>query len=364
MGSLLRKIKKKRISLNPKQNMWQWLVYSAAAVLLAILISCVFLELFGFSAWEALRGLVEGSVGSLSAIDNTLFMATPILCTGLSVAIAMKSGLFNIGVEGQLYFGAFAAAVIGVYCGDLPPVIAIPAVLIGGACAGSILAAVVAALKNWFGAHEVITTIMLNSIAIEFTSYLVNYKFQAESGLAPQSPPIGPGAVLAPLFKGYQVSGVLFITICLLVIYTIIMYRSKLGFEIRAVGENIHAAEVAGINPYRTRMLAMLLSGAFAGLAGAGEVIGHFGRFIDRFSPGYGFDGMTVAFLGQGMPLGILVGSLVIGGIRAAGTHLDLFTKIPVDFVVLIQGLIILIITAPKLIEGIGNLRKGVWRRG
>ncbi len=350
-------------SLGLKSDGVRRVAFSVASVLLAVAIGGILLKLFGLSAWDGLHGLVVGSFGSLAAIDTTLFMATPIISTGLAVAIAQQAGLFNVGAEGQLYFGAFAATLVGIYLGDLPAIIVVPVAFIVGAAAGAALAAVAAALKNWLGAHEVITTIMLNFIAIEFTSYLVNYHFQVPGGLAPQTPEIGPGAVLPPLFRGYQVSGMFFIAIFLLGLYALMTYRSRLGFEIRAVGASLGASEAAGINPYRTRMLAMVLSGAFAGLAGAGEVLGNFGRFIDRFSPGYGFDGVTVAIMGQGHPLGILAGALVVGGLRSAGTYLDLFTKIPIDFAVLLQGLIILLITAPKLIQSLGNLGRR-WRRG
>ena len=330
--------------------------FSIASVLLAAAIGGILLKMFGLSATAGLKGLIVGSFGSLSAIDTTLFMATPIIGTGLAVAVAQQAGLFNIGAEGQLFLGAFAAALVGIYLGHLPSIIVIPTAFLAGALAGSTVAALAAALKNWFGAHEVITTIMLNFIAIEFTSYLVNYHFQVPDGLAPQTREIGPSAVLPPLFRGYQVSGMLFVALLFLGFYAVIIYRSKLGFEIRAVGASVGASEAAGINPYRTRLVAMVLSGAFAGIAGAGEVLGNFGRFIDRFSPGYGFDGVTVAVMGQGHPLGILSGAVVVGGLRSAGTYLDLFTKIPIDFAVLLQGLIILFITAPRLIESIATV--------
>ncbi|HHY18476.1 MAG TPA: ABC transporter permease [Firmicutes bacterium] len=325
---------------------------------LALVASGIILYLSGYSPLKAYKAMFWGAISNWDGIALSLVQATPLIFTGLAVAFANNCGIFNIGGEGQLYLGAIAAGIIGAFLPSMPHFLHLFLALAGGAVVGGLWASIAAWLKVKANANEVIITIMLNNISILLCSYLVNYVFKAP-GPVPQTPEVQPSASLSRLGTGTQLSTALFLGVLLVFAVWFILYRTKVGYEIRAVGANPRAAAAAGINVPGMMTLALFLSGSLAGLGGASQVLGLHGRFIQGFSPGYGFDGIAVAILGGNSPIGVLFSALLFGLMRAGGMVLDRTTKIPVDFVLIIQAAIILFVAAPDIFKSLKGGVKG-----
>ncbi|NQT65358.1 MAG: ABC transporter permease, partial [FCB group bacterium] len=222
-------------------------IYSLAAILLAFLVGAVLIQLSGFSVIKAYTALFNGAFGSVFNITQTFMNTIPLIFTGLAVAIGFKSGLFNIGGEGQMYLGAFATAITAIYLGFLPGYILIPLALIMGGFTGSVWSFLPGYLKAKTGAHEVVTTIMMNYIGILATSYLL-LKYFKEKGPIPQTVLIPESARLPELIEYSRLTWAIFIAVFVIIIIDIFFKRTKLGYEIQTVGENRSAAEYAGIN--------------------------------------------------------------------------------------------------------------------
>lgn len=328
----------------------QSLSLSSGALFLAILVSGLIMALCRFNPFVAFGAIFSGSLGSLRAISQTLVQATPLMFTGLAFAIAKKASLINIGVEGQMYMGAIAAAWVGAMPLGLPMILHLPLCIAAGALAGALLAGFVGYLKVRFGSNEVIATIVLNTIAINFAGYLGNYPLKAEGPTA-QTNRILETAELTRLFPGYQLTATFFLAMLVCMIIYLVMEKSLLGYEIRSVGYNRMAAETAGINIGKIVIISMLLSGAVGGLAGAMHVLGVDKRFIVGFSPGYGFNGISVAALAADHPLGVILASIIFGSLNAGSMVLNRTTRIPTDFINVIQGLVIIFVSAPLLVR-------------
>ncbi|MCX6893623.1 MAG: ABC transporter permease [Verrucomicrobia bacterium] len=303
----------------------------------------------GENPWHVFRILVKGAFGSGYDVGMTLFYATPLIFTGLSVAVAFQAGLFNIGAEGQLTLGALAAAAVGaVWPGlgsPLAPVLAGAVALAAGTAWG--------AIPGWLrarrGSHEVINTIMLNFVAAGLASYVALYMIKNPDSQNPETRPIGAGYGLAHfgLFGGAPVSAALPLALLAALLVWILMGRTALGFEIRAVGQSEAAARAAGIDPGRIRIIAMALAGGLAGLVGIGEVLGNSGRFILGFSPEYGFMGIAVALLGRNQPAGVVAAALLFGALHKGTAELDLETEhVTREVSLVFQALIILCVSA------------------
>jgi len=283
--------------------------------------------------------------------------ATPIIFTSIAFLVSYKTGLFNIGAEGQFLMGAIAAAVAGIYLEGLPWVIHVPLVILAGMVAGGIWGLIPALLKSKFEAHEVITTMMLSYVAQFLTSYLVNYPFKA-SGWVPQTVRLPASAELERILPPTQLSSGIYIAVALVVIVWFLLQRTVLGFELRAIGLNPSAAENAGIKINRGIIISMVISGAIAGLGGAVEIMGVHKRFIDGFSPGYGWDGLAVALVGGLDPLGSMLASILFGALRSGGMIMARSTGVPLDINIVLQGLVILFVAAPTMIRSILRRRK------
>ncbi|WP_407270971.1 ABC transporter permease [Radiobacillus sp. PE A8.2] len=331
---------------------------SILSLILAFLFSGLVLLLAGYSPVAAYGAIAQGAFGDLDALANTLAKATPIMFTGLAVAIAFRGGLFNIGAEGQLYLGAFTAAIVGIYLNGLPGVIHIVVVMIAAGLVGSAWSFLAGFIKVKWRAHEVIVTIMLNYIAILLTEYLVNYVFKAE-GMVPRTEMVAKSVYLPQLVPHSQLTiGIFFAIAACLFMYWFFRYHVY-GYEIRAIGLNPTAAKTGGINHGKRIMLTMAISGFVAALAGAVEVIGVHHYFINGLSPGYGFDGIAVAVLGRNNPIGVIFSAILFGALRAGGMRLDRSTEIPADFVIIIQALVIIFVATPWVIKVIKSKKKG-----
>lgn len=315
-------------------------------------------------SWElvssAYRALFRGSLGSRGAISETIVAATPLILAGLSVALAFRAGLFNIGAEGQLLAGTLAAAYVGFTFKSLPMVALLPFTLLAGAIGGALWGFIPGLLKAKTGAHEVIVTIMLNYVAYRLVDYLLkNDLFRRPERNDPLSKAVGENAVL-PRIAGDDLRIHAGIIIALLVTYGVwwLLFRSTIGFRFRTVGSNPNAAAYAGISVGGTFMLSMALAGALAGLAGTTQLLGIQRSVFPGFSSGYGFDAIALALLGRTHPAGVVAAALLFGGLRAGATGMQAATSTPVDIIVVIQALIIAFMAAPLLVREVFRIRE------
>jgi simple sugar transport system permease protein len=334
------------------------------AILTAIVVGGVIIAVVGGNPFAAYLGLVQGAFGSAKALSETAVWATPYIFAGLAVAVGFKGGLFNIGAEGQLAFGAVTAALIGYALPgwlhmSLPAYIHIPLAVGLGMLAGAIWAAIPGALKAYTGGHEVINTIMMNYIALNITSFLLNgpMKDPDPMNLSARTPEIAVSARIPPIFPDLRVHWGFVLALIVAFIIWWLLWKTTLGFEIRTVGANPDAAKYAGINVKRTIIITMALSGALAGLAGAIEVTALNYRHELGFSVGYGFDAIAIALLGKTNPFGVVLAAILFGAMRNGGTRMQFLTQIPVDIISVIQGLILLFVAADAIVRFIYQIR-------
>ncbi len=299
-----------------------------------------------------------------------LFYATPLIFTGLAVAVAFRCGLLNIGAEGQLYVAAFATAWVGIKFGgtivnvfgkdvdyswmSLPAIVLVPLCMLTAIIAGGIWGAIPGILKAKFGSHEVINTIMLNFIAIALVSYFTQYYYKVPGDAILQTAPIGEAAHIPrisqfipgmPEFVPLSVAFLLAILMCVLVY--IFLWKTKWGFELRAVGANPSAAEYGGISPKKQIIIAMTISGGLAGMVAIGEVLGNRYLYYHDFSGEVGFLGIAVALLGRNHPLGVFLAALFFAILLRGGIFVDAFTEyVSKDLVEVLQAMVILFVAS------------------
>lgn len=329
--------------------------YSALAIAIALAIGAVLILLFGYDVGRAFGSLVQGSFGNAYAVSQTVLRTTPLLFAGLAVAIPFRAGLFNIGAEGQLYWGALGGALMALVVAPLPAIVALPLALAAGAGAGALWGSIPGVLKARTGAHEVITSIMLNSIAVLATTHLTANYFKAP-GAVDQTERIPDVAAMPGIF-GSSISLGIVVGIVGVALAAWFLTRTALGYDFRAVGLNASAAEYGGVRSERIQVAAMSLGGAMAGLAGTVVVLAQINRFVAGFSPGYGFTGIAVAVLGRGNPWGVLLAALLFGALDTGGMSMQLFARIPSDLTTVVQGLVILLVAAPAALRALMHLR-------
>ena len=333
---------------------WRPVLRSVQALLVAIGIGLDLVLLSGGSPPAVLHALLHGAVGSRVNLASTLVKTVPLLLTGLSVALAFRAGLFNIGGEGQLYVGALSAAWIGGLGLRLPSALYVPLVLGAAVLAGAIWGAIPGWLRARHGVHEVINTIMMNHIAIQVTDYLVNGPLRAADTVA-RTRELSAEAELPVLWDAPPIElswGILLaLVVCACAAW--VLFRTATGYEIRAVGQGPVASGVSGIRVSRVLVGAMALAGGLAGLAGGLEVCGVHHTLYAQFSPGYGFDGIAVALLARNHPLGVVPAALLFGALRTADRWLQLSAGVPRDLVVIIQAVAILAVGAQGVFRGL-----------
>jgi general nucleoside transport system permease protein len=332
------------------------------------------------SAWQAVASaysaLFEGAIvnphtvtaafhgGSVGAIfyplSQTVAQATPLILTGLAVALAFRAGMFNIGAASQWIGGAIVVTYLGVEV-SLPPVIHVLVCLAGGFAGGAVMGWLVGDLKARTGAHEVIVTIMLNYIMYNLLSYVLDtpsmLQLPHQANLI--SANIATNAQLPHVGGPPPQAGFGFVVaLAAAAVMWWLLERSTVGFEFKTVGANPNAARTAGMSVRRTWVLAMLLAGGFAGLSGAVAIQGQFYSLNFQSYGTYGFDGITVALLGRARPLGVVLAALLFGALNAGGTVMDAATSVPIDITEVIEGLIVLFVAAPLLIRAVFHLRQ------
>ncbi|NDJ51604.1 MAG: ABC transporter permease [Chloroflexi bacterium] len=313
---------------------------------------------------DGLIALIDGAFLRPRAFSDTLVSATPLILTGLSVAVAFRAGLFNIGAEGQFLIGAVAAAFIG-YAVNLPPVLHAIVCILAGAAGGALWGFIPGILKARLGAHEVINTIMMNFIAIFLTDWLVSGPMRDPGSSFARTPSIFPSAQLPQLGEVFPnvfgASDQLHIGFVLAILAAFGMWwlinKTTVGFELRTTGSNPDAAQYAGVRVERNVILAMTLAGALAGLAGAIEVQGLNRNLAQFFAAGYGFDAIAVALLAQNNPIGIIPAGIMFGALTTGSAILQIRTGVSADIVLIIQALILLFVAAPEVIRWLFRLR-------
>lgn len=296
----------------------------------------------------AYGALIKGAVGGETAIINTVVAATPLVLTGLAVGVGFKAGLFNIGGAGQVLVGGFCAVLVGSAVAEQPAPIAVTVAVLAGAIGGAIYGFIPGALKAFTGAHEVVSTIMLNSIASFAIVGLVNDVFRITGPTFARTASVGNAAL--PILFGRNGHIGFIIALALIPIAYWLLWRTTLGFEIRTVGANPSAARYAGMNPRRVIVLTMSLCGLFAGLGGTIEILS-LGYYPAVFGSTIGFAGITVALLGRSHPVGILLAAILLGGMRAGGAAMQIDAKVPVEMIDVIQGLILLFLAAEVVVR-------------
>lgn len=329
---------------------------SAAAILLSLLIAAVIMAAGGYDPLEAYAALFEGAFGSFNAVANTLSKSIPLLFAGLSFAFAIKGGLFNIGGEGQLYMGAFLSAVTAIAMDGMPRYLVITAAVLAGMAGGAAAGGAIGVLKAKLNINEVIAAIMMNYIALYLTSYFVNNVVKEEGSMTAQTIAISHRYMFGGLIPRTQLTSALFLGIAAAVIIYFFFKKTRLGYHIRAVGENGMAARAAGVSMAGITVVTLAASGAIAGLAGVTEVLGKNGRFIDNFSPGYGFTGIAVAVLGNNNPCFVLLSALLFGILEAGSMKMSYSAGISSNMVKVIQGLVILFVATPGIIRAMGGM--------
>src|SRR5256884_1192397 len=317
------------------------------------------------AAISAYQALYQGSFGSLQSISFTLVIVGPLIFAGISVAIAYRAGLFNIGAEGQLAVGAITVSAIGLHATHWPGWLLIPTLVIAGALAGAIWGGIAGALKAWRGAHEVVTTIMLNWIAFYVADYLINGPLK-DPNLANSTSPLpsqGTFPIISVFYNNtlgtflpkiptpqtYLVDVTFIFAIVALIVYWFIYARTTFGYEIRVIGQNPKAARYAGIPTKRNTFLVMAIAGGFAGLAGSTNLMGQSGYNLTATAFSIlptGFDAIAVALLGQTTAIGILLASLLIGGLRSGSTDMQSLAHVDPNLVYIIEALVLFFIAA------------------
>ena len=348
--------------------MGRGLAVPIGSVIFAFVVGGLIVLATGGNPFAAYQGLVCGGFGlfcsggenSALQISNTIVYVTPLITAGIAVALPFRAGLFNIGAEGQFLAGAMACTAIGIKFSGWPAPILLPLVLVGGMVAGSIWAGIAGVLKATIGAHEVVTTIMLNYVAQWLLRYLIiGGPLQLASGTS-KSSPIGPGAQLATILPNnnsliifglpssvYRVHTGLFIALVAAGVFAFLLWRTSLGYEIRAAGQSQRAARYAGVSVRRTIIVTMLIAGAFSGLAGAIQIAGVDHNLTDKyFSDTTGFDAIAVALLGLGSAVGIVLASILFGALHAGGSVMQSDAGISGSLVLVLQALILFSIAA------------------
>lgn len=317
---------------------------AVAAAALALLISAAVILIVGGDPIAALAALARGALGDRFALGDTVVKACPLALTGLAVAIAFRSGTWNIGAEGQLLVGALAATALARATAAAPSPLPLLAALAGGAAAGALWAAIAATLRVTRNVSEVISTLMLNFVALRLVGWAVHGPLMEAGGRYPQSEAV-PDAAMLPRLAGRVHAGVL-IAVVLAIATWALLFRTARGFRWRVVGDNARAAVVAGFHPRRELIAVMLLSGACAGLAGAVELVGVTGRLFEQFSGGQGYTAIAVALLARLHPAGVLLAALFFGALAAGSGAMQRTAGVSAVLTSVVQGVTILLLLA------------------
>jgi simple sugar transport system permease protein len=333
------------------------MLFPLVAITAAFLVGGVVIAFIGDDPIQTYRLLIGSAFSWPDGIGYTLFFATPLIFTGLAVAVAFRCGLLNIGAEGQLTIAAFATAWAGLVFADTSAWILIPLTCMVAIVTGGIWGTIPGLLKARFGSHEVINTIMMNFIAVAVANALTQTYFKDRGdpiletsviGMPAHIPRLGQIIPAIPVRIPLNVAFILALLTCVLVY--VFLWRTKWGYELRATGANAFAAEYGGISVRKQVVIGMTVSGALAGMVAINEVLGYRYRYFQGFSAQYGFTGIAVALLGRNHPIGVLLAAVFFGALTRGSLFVDIFTvKVSKDLVLVLQALVILFVAAEAL---------------
>ncbi|MCD6553206.1 MAG: ABC transporter permease [Anaerolineae bacterium] len=330
-----------------------WAFTPLFATVLALLVGAVMLLLLGANPIEAYSAMANGAFGNLNSLADTLVKATPLLFVGLGICIAFRGGVLNIGGEGQLVAGAVAATAMALSLSQWPGWVIIPSCLTVGFLAGAIWGGIAGALKAYLNVNEILSTIMLNMIAVQGMNFLLRGPMmdpmQVEAGsFIPQTARFSTATDLPRLVPTRLHAGTALAVLLAILVY-ILLWRTTIGYRIRAVGLNPHASRVSGINVKRYMMLSLILGGALAGLGGAVQVLGlHHRMFTDGsamgFTGGAGFNGIVAALFGKLHPLGTIPASVLFGALIVGANQMQRAVQVPSSFITALNGLVVVFV--------------------
>nr|BBH95915.1 ABC transporter permease [Thermogemmatispora argillosa] len=344
---MMRVVTGARFGLGRLKRSWLSLALPVVAIGLALLLGAVVMLISGFSPLDAYSGLFQGAFGTLPQFAETLNEATPLLLIGLGIAVAFRAGAFNIGGVGQEYLGALAAVVVGGKFAGLPGGLHLALATLAGFIAGGLWAAPAALLKVRFGINEVITSILLNYIAIYFIDYMISGPIHAPGfTAAPTSFPVQPDATFPILVRGSDLNAGFFLALLALLVIFILLRYTTWGYRIRLVGLNREAARHAGVHVDRVYLLSFFISGALAGLAGAIEILGYRYQLITGFAPNTGYDAIAVALLGGLNPGGVGLAALFFGALANGASAMEAIAQLPSQLADIVRTLAILAVLA------------------
>ena len=314
------------------------------AILIALLVGDILILSFGQSPAAVYRLLLSGTWGNTYGFGQVLYKATMLTFTGLSVALALRAGLFNIGAESQLAAGGFAAALLGMALpAGIPALLVLPLYVIVAGAAGGIVGGVPGVLKSKFGAHEVITTIMLNFIVLALLNYLISARFKVHDTLHTQEIKSGALPRLSDWIAGFHGSAantVMFLALVIVALAWFFLFRMRAGFELRAVGLQAHAAEYGGVHVGRVWWSSMMIAGAVAGIGGLNYVLGYKRYYEEGFSAGAGFLGIAVALVGRSHPVGVVIAAVLFATLSQGGLAVN--ALVPKQMMDVLQAVVII----------------------
>lgn len=317
-----------------------------ACVVAAFAIGAVLIALIGRDPVNAYWSLFQASLGSTNGVAETAIRTVPLALCGIGIALAFRAGVFNVGAEGQLFLGGTAAAVIGLQLTGQPQWLVLPAMGLAAAVTGALWSGIAGVLKLKLRADELITTIMLNYVAIYFVGYLLHGPLQEPGSPLARTARLAAEARLPTILDGTRLHAGLLIVIVIAIVAQVFLWRSVAGFRLRAVGHNPRAAENTGMNVKAALWTGFLVCGALAGLAGFSEVAGVQRRMIENLSPGFGYTAIIVALLGQTNPLGVLAAAVLFAALQIGSTTMESAAGVPSALTTVIQALVVLLLLA------------------
>jgi simple sugar transport system permease protein len=320
------------------------------ALFLALFLGGILIFLAGINPWEAYGYMLHSIFGNIRLFSEAFTHFVPLVFCGLSFAIAYKGGFFNVGAEGQLFFGALTATLAGLYIQGLPAFIHIPLVLLAGFIGGAFWCWIAGILKIKLGTNEIISTIMLSYLAILLIEFVATYILRPPGSYVSSSEKIARSAYFSPLIAGTQINlGVILCLLAVVIIYYF-LFRSPYGYQTRAIGESSNAAYYAGMNIVKGKMTVIIISGGLAGLAAACMLMGTHRKLVSAFSLGYGFQGIGVSVMARHTPLGIILTAFLFSLIRVGAGAMQRGLGVPLPICWTIEGMIMILITASEYV--------------
>lgn len=335
-----------------KKEMFANILTPLVIILMAFIFASVLISSAGFNPFAAFYQLFAGAFGTKASLINTINKAVPIAFAGFAVALSKKAGIFNIGIEGQLIFGAFGSVLPGIFLKGLPAVVHIPVCLISGMLFGAAYALLPTLLFVKRGTNLMVMGIMMNNIAALVITYLIVGPFAGQNVSVSSTDMVQESAFLPYLLtKPNKLSIGVLIVFAVAFLMWLFLNKTSVGYELKMCGANREAARYSGIKVTTYMIAALLLSGALGGLAGGVEILGNYHRMYDSFSPGYGFDGIPIALLTNGSPIGVMAGALLFGALRVGAMKMQTQVGVSTEIITVIQGTLVVLIACESVIR-------------